>query len=214
MKYSTVTPGLVSVSEGILNWAETYLTQENDNIKRPRGSQVVCPFAKAAIDNDTFFMAYHPEVNGKSEEHMEMLLLDYIEEFKKMGPFSNGDKFKKTLLVIFNNIPDKESVILDIVHKNIKDRYVENGLMIGQFHPNCDDRGVYNRTFKVSTAPYCFFSIRNMAIHDILFLKDKREWFLVYNNLYGEKFRKGDLDEHTTHLEEYYHIAKKKFNLM
>ncbi|WP_338092185.1 DUF6875 domain-containing protein [Solitalea lacus] len=38
---------------------------------------------------------------------------------------------KKTLLAVFNNIPDDESCILDVVHSNIKDKYVENGLMIG-----------------------------------------------------------------------------------
>ena len=213
MKFATLTPKLSQIATEILAWAETYLSQPNENIKRPKGSQVVCPFAKPAIDNDSFFITFHPEVNGRSEEHLEQLMLSYIEFFKKMGPFSVGDKLKKALLPVFNNIPEEESFILDVVHNNIKDKFVENGLMIGQFHPNCDERGVYNRKFKVSVAPYSFFAIRNMAIHDILFLKEKREWFMAFNAWYGEKFRKGDLDEHTNHLEEHYLMAKKKFDI-
>jgi hypothetical protein len=212
-KYSTLTPKLLKIGDEILEWAGTYLCRENEHIKRPKGSQVVCPFVKPAIDNDSFYLAFHPEVNGQSEEQLEQLMFSYIEFFKKMGPFSPGDKMKKTLLMVFNNIPHAESSIMDIVHLNIKDKYVENGLMIGQFHPNCDERGIYNRKLKVSVAPYSFFAIRNMAIHDILFLKEKSEWFMAYNAWFGEKFRKGELDEHTNHLEEYYLMAKKKFNI-
>jgi heptaprenyl diphosphate synthase len=202
---------MIRISNEILDWAITYLAADNESIKRPKGSQAVCPFVKASIDNDTFLFAFHPEVNGTSETHLEELMVDYIETFKKTGPFRDGDTYKKTLIVVFPYIRDEDSYILDVVHKNVKDQYVVNDLMIGQFHPNCDDRGVYNRQFKVSMAPYCLFSIRQMALHDILFLRDKKEWFLAYNAKYGAKFKKDELDENNNHLEEYYLMAKRKY---
>ncbi|MCK6690767.1 MAG: hypothetical protein L6Q97_01555 [Thermoanaerobaculia bacterium] len=213
MTHAVLSPEMIRISNEIMEWAITYLAAENENIHRPKGSQAVCPFVKPAIDNNTFLLAFHPEVNGKSEEHLEQLLLSYIEGFKKTGPFRAGDTYKKTLLVVLPNVPNDESYILDVVHKRIKDKFVENDLMIGQFHPNCDDRGVYNRRFRVSIAPYCLYSIRQMALHDILFLRDKKEWFMAYNAKFGQKFKNGDLDEHSTHLEEYYLMAKRKYDI-
>ena len=213
MKHSVLTPEMIRISNEILDWAVNYLAADNENIKRPRGSQSICPFVKPSIDNNTFLFAFHPEVNGTSENHLEELMLSYIETFKKTGPFRSGDTYKKTLIVVFPNIPNDDSCILDVVHKMVKDKYVENDLMIGQFHPNCDDRGVYNRRFKVSIAPYCLFSIRQMALHDILFLGGKKEWFLAFNAKFGQKFKKGELDENTNHLEEYYLMAKRKYQI-
>ena len=213
MTHSVLTPEMIRVSNEIMEWANTYLAADNEHIKRPKGSQAVCPFVRSSIDNNTFLFAFHPEVNGQSEEHLEKLMLSYIETFKKTGPFKAGDTYKKTLLVVFPNISNEESYILDVVHKMIKNTFVENDLMIGQFHPNCDDRGVYNRRFKVSVAPYCLYSIRQMALHDILFLRDKKEWFVIYNAKFGHKFKNGDLDEFNNHLEEYYLMAKRKFDI-
>lgn len=214
MNYSVLSPEMLKISNEILEWAENYLAQDNEHIKRPKGSQAICPFVKPAIDNNTFYFAFHPEVNGLGEMHLEQIMLDYIEVFKKTGPFRSGDMYKKTLLVVFPHVNKDESYILDVVHKNIKDEYVKNDLMVGQFHPNCDERGVYNRAFRVSTAPYCLYSIRQMALHDILFLKEKKEWFLVYNAKFGQKFKKGDLDDNTSHLEDYYLRAKRLFNIL
>lgn len=197
----------------LTEWATTYLTTENQDIQRPRGNQIVCPFVKPSMENNTFYMSFHPEIDGKNEDEIEQLMIKYIDNFKKTYPVGDSQKLTKALLVVFNNIREKDAEVLDIAHNRIKDVFVQNGLMIGQFHPKCKETGIYNPKFKVSIAPYPLIAIRNMAIHDVLFLRNKKEWFMIYNLWFGDKFKKNELDENTSHLEELYQEAKRKFNL-
>jgi heptaprenyl diphosphate synthase len=66
---------------------------------------------------------------------------------------------------------------LNVMYAYLKSFAVELGLMIGQFHPRCDERAVRNRGFRFSIAPIAMLAIRHMAPHDILFLHPSGRWF-------------------------------------
>ena len=80
---------------------------------------------------------------------------------------------------------------LDTVYEHLKDFAVESGLMIGQFHPNCDERAFRNPGFRVSVAPVAMLAIRHMAPHDILFLHDSEQWFREYDSRFRSHFQRG-----------------------
>jgi heptaprenyl diphosphate synthase len=80
---------------------------------------------------------------------------------------------------------------LDAVYAYLKDFAVESGLMIGQFHPRCDERAVRNPDFAVSVAPVAMLAIRHMAPHDILFLHHSGQWFKEYDLRFGSHFERG-----------------------
>ena len=51
-----------------------------------------------------------------------------------------------------------------------------------------------------------------MAIHDILFLREKEDWFKAYNLRFGEKFNQPQkLEDYKKPLLEYYLEAKQRF---
>lgn len=212
MNNAFVSPRYLKIANDISDWARDYLMAENPNIKRPIGSQEVCPFVGPSIDNDSFYMTFHPEVNGQRDEPIQHIMYGYIDEFKETPPFESGGKVKKALLVIFPEIPSERTYVLDIVHTKIKTKFVQVGLMAAQFHQNCDERGVYNRGFRVSLSPYPLIAVRYMALHDIIFLKDNEEWFKAYNLRYGEKFREPDkLEDYNKPLLGVYLEAKERF---
>lgn len=185
---------------------------ENPNIQRSIGSQEVCPFVSSSIENDSFYMTFHPEVNGQRDEPIGHIMYGYINEFKETPPFEPCERLKKALLVIFPEIPPQRTYVLDIVHAKIKTKFVQAGLMVGQFHQHCDERGVYNRGFHVSISPYPLIAIRHMAVHDIIFLRNNEEWFKAYNIRYGEKFREPDkLEDYNKPMLGIYLEAKERF---
>jgi heptaprenyl diphosphate synthase len=215
MNQGFVSPELIQVANEILHWAEEFLSTENPLLKRPYGSQEICPFVKPSIKSNYFYMAFHPEVNAGSVEPIADIMLEYINTFKNTHPFKPSEQLKKTLLVIFPGIPKDQTYVLDAVHRLIKTKFVEQGLMVAQFHENCDETSVHNKKLKVNTAPHSFMAIRYMAIHDILFLKshDTPEWFDEYNRRFGDIFRDPEkLDQHTMPLKDFYIEAKKKFS--
>ena len=212
MNSSLLSPRTLQIANEVMDWAKTYLATDHPEMKRPGGSKVICPFVKPSIDNDSFYMAFHEEINGESEEHIEAVLLGYIQPFKQMPPFGTEDKLKKALLVIFPNLPPKWTPILDIAHANIKSHFVETGLMVGQFHQNCDERSTHNRALRVSVSPHPLVAIRHMAIHDILFLGDDEKWFRVYNVRYGHRFNEPEtLEDYNKPLLDNYQRAKDRF---
>jgi heptaprenyl diphosphate synthase len=162
-----LSPSSLKLANEVLNWANEFLIPESQQIHRPHGSQSVCPFVGSSIEHDCFFMVFHPEVNQHSEQLIEQLLIDYIPQFGRSGPFEPSDKLRKALLIVFPNIPEKQTRILDRVYANIKARFVDAAMMVGQFHQHCDVPSVYNRNFMVSQSPVPLMAIRHMALHDI-----------------------------------------------
>lgn len=78
-----------------------------------------------------------------------------------------------------------------VYYADLKDFAVESGLMVGQFHPRCDERAVRNPDFKVSVAPVALLAMRHMAPHDILFLHPSGRWFKQYDLRFGPHFERG-----------------------
>jgi heptaprenyl diphosphate synthase len=183
-------------------------------MKRSRDStgESICPFAKPVLAENALYMAFHHEVNGKSAELIESIVLGYREPFKKSTPFHPGDRLKKALLVIFPEIPPNETTVLDVVHSNIKSQFVHDGLMVAQCHARCDGRSVHNPGLKVYTSPYPLIAMRYMALHDILFLEDNESWFASYDQRFGSRFKEPEkLEDYERPLIDIYRRAKARF---
>lgn len=212
MNNAFLSPRYMAVANELMEWARSYLMASNPQLQRPGLNQEVCPYVKGSIDKDSFYIVFHPEVNGQRDDPIQRILLDYVDQFKETPPFDPSEKLKKALLVVFPEIPEERTYVLDIAHSKIKTKFVQAGLMVGQFHQNCDERSVHNRGFQVSISPYPLIAIRHMAIHDIIFLKDNEEWFKAYNIRYGELFREpSKLEDYSKPLVGPYLDAKGKF---
>jgi hypothetical protein len=213
MNPAYLSPKTLQIAHELLEWAKQYLMAENPNIKRPYNGQIVCPFVESSIQNDFFYFVFHTGI-GANERLIEEMMLDYLDDFPRLEPFDLGRKLMKALLVVFPDIPKEQTNILDVVHRNIKNKFVEAGLMIGQFHPKCKEKSIHNQGFLASLSPYPLIAIRNMAPHDIIFLDDPEhpEWFSTYNLRFGERFKEPDkLDVHEMPLLPYYVKARNRY---
>jgi heptaprenyl diphosphate synthase len=203
----------VPVAFEVLDWVQSFLVEPHPVMKRSPKSdgQAICPFAKAVLDEKALCMAFHHEVNGKSAELIESIVLSYREPFKKTTPFHESDRLKKALLIIFPEIPPRETGVLDIVHSNVKSPCVHDGLMVAQCHARCEGRSVHNPALKVYESPHPLIAMRHMALHDILFLQDNESWFASYDLRFGARFREPDkLEDFEKPLLDIYRRAKAK----
>jgi hypothetical protein len=199
----------LEIARELYAWAEKEYTTDNPLMTRPANaipSRVVCPFLKASLDSDYLQLAFHPEVNAADPESIETLMNSYIKEFGRMRPY-DPDETRKALLVVFPNIQDVDLTVLDQVHSVIKDKYVRAGLMIAQFHKKCKAVSVHNRGLLTQQSSYPLMAIRYMQHHDILFLKDKAEWFHSYSQRFGEHFK--TTKEKPDYYFDLYHNAKR-----
>jgi hypothetical protein len=201
----------IPIAYELLAWVQSSLVEPNPMMKRsPESAGVpVCPFAKPVLDQNALYMAFHHEVNGKSAELIESIVLGYRETFKKTTPFHEKERHRKALLIVFPEIPESETGVLDVVHADIKTPCVCDGLMVTQCHARCDGRSVHNPALKVYTSPYPLIAMRHMALHDILFLQDDEVWFNSFDLRFGAQFREPEkLQEFERPLVDIYRRAK------
>ena len=95
------------------------------------------------------------------------------------------------------------------MYETLKDAAVARGLMVAQFHPNCDVRAVRNEGFRVATSPMAAIAIRRMAPHDILFLDASAERFHEYEHRFNHHYQQGRI--HDPLLMQKYRATHEKY---
>jgi heptaprenyl diphosphate synthase len=135
-----------------------------------------------------------------------------IGEFAKAGrPLRNTGVLLESRLVVMPRMDADGWERLDAAYGDLKDFAVELGLMIGQFHPRCDERAVRNPDFRVSVAPVAMLAIRYMAPHDILFLHRSERWFKEYDSRFQSHFQRGRIRDSL--LVSLYSTARDRYSL-
>jgi heptaprenyl diphosphate synthase len=132
------------------------------------------------------------DIDGSDESELDRELRAEISDFGAAGrPLHNSGVLLESRLIVMPRMGPAGWDCLDVVYAYLKDFAVESGLMIGQFHPRCDERAVRNPDFAVSVAPVAMLAIRHMAPHDILFLHHSGQWFKEYDLRFGSHFERG-----------------------
>jgi hypothetical protein len=165
----------------IATWAVEFLNAPNPQLGR-RGP--VCPYTKPSMDSDCFLLAWAGgELDAQSIEstvdryrrwHLE--LLSQLEESRR---------HLLTILVVLPGIDRTDPAPLDAIQARLKDAFVREGLMVGQFHPLCAQGGLHNKEFRPLRAPIPLLAIRRMVASDLPFLLNSRRHFSAYLNRFA-----------------------------
>jgi hypothetical protein len=170
-------------------WLREYVSVADRRVGR---SGPVCPFIPRALSERAVDTRMRYDIDGSSEPVLNDELRAEIREFGEAGrPTPNSGVLLESRLIVMPRMGRAGWDCLDAVYAYLKNFAVESGLMIGQFHPRCDERAVRNPDFRVSVAPVAMLAIRHMAPHDILFLHDSEQWFKEYDLRFGSHFERG-----------------------
>lgn len=181
-----ITPVHIGHASRVLQWLDEYISRPHSELGR---EGAICPFVAPAIERNAVSMAFHYEVTGE-EELIRDILNCYIPVFVDQPPTDETARVYKTLLIVFPNIPEPATTVLDRVHARVKTDFVQSGLMLGQFHKTCPEPAARNPFFRVSISPIPLIAIRHMAVHDILFLGDNETWFNEYSARFGLRYER------------------------
>ena len=213
MSRALISPDEIEIGAQLLMWVKTHLMAKEEKVKRPFQQQTVCPFVEASLRKNSLYMVFHSEVIDGEVQHLANLVTSYIDPFITDCGEIKAANSTKALLIVFSRLDPKHHHALDVVQALTKGRMIERGLMIGQFHPHCRTPAIHNAEWRsVSVAPYPLIAIRHMVVHDILFLHDRRNWFLHYHSRYAAKYERPDsLGMNKAYLLPIYNEAKRKF---
>ena len=200
MQRAYLKPSNLKMAQEILDWTTEVLDVEHPEL--PNSGKSTCPFVAPSKKEDCFYLAFH---EGCSQYHeIEQVLLEYIKEFPRISPYKH---INKCLLAVFPDVKKVDYPIIKRIQVDVRLRFAESNMMLGPFYPRSRSKSAYGGRAKLFDAPYPFFAIRQMAIHDILFMSDDPASFDIYNRRYGARFRSKKLSgDEAKYRERYFKI--------
>ncbi|TCO52842.1 DUF6875 domain-containing protein [Actinocrispum wychmicini] len=164
----------------ILAWARDFLVSAHPDLGR---SGPVCPYTQPSLRKGLFYLASLVDT-GTGTDVGEVVegLRTWYEDLSQ--PLSTSDQELLTILLVLPQMDHQDSTELDEVQRKAKARFVADGLMIGQFHPVCDEPGLWNHDFKALRAPVPLLAIRKLVVFDLPFVMDTD----VHAESYLERF--------------------------
>lgn len=171
----------------VSTWLHDYIARPHPKLGR---SGAICPFVEPTIRADGLVVRVAEWDRRYGLEEMEYLMDDAVAGFHTIA-WSHPAPNRQALVIALPNLPEHQWELIDRAHRQVKDRVVAQGLMIGEFHPRCPTPAARNPDFPVNRSPVPLFAVRRMASHDILFLADEPRWFAAYHNRFGAEFAQG-----------------------
>jgi hypothetical protein len=166
----------------IAAWAVDFLNAPHPQLGR-RGP--VCPYTRPAMDNNSFLLAW---AGGERDQPtIESTVDRYRRWFLELQEQLDGTRERHllTILVALPGIDRTDSGPLDALQARLKDAFVRAGLMVGQFHPHCEQGGLWNEDFRPLQAPIPLLAIRQMVSSDLPFLLDSAGHLSAYLNRFA-----------------------------
>jgi hypothetical protein len=172
-----------------LAWASEFLGSPNADLGR-KGP--VCPHIRNCFTQGLIYVTSRPETGCAGDDLRTAIrsAKAWFAPLQEQAP--EGSEHLVTILVVLPRIDRTSSAGLDALHASMKDEFVSQGLMLGQFHPRCGARGLWNADFRPLQSPVPLLAIREMVASDLPFLVGSRAHASVYFQRYARA-----IPEHT-----------------
>ncbi|MFE0702177.1 DUF6875 domain-containing protein [Streptomyces sp. NPDC058872] len=148
----------------VLTWGKAFLVASHPELGR---TGPVCPYTQTSLRKDLFHLALPSPGCTDLTSAVDSLRTRYA---KLAAPLCDEDRELLTILLVLPDFDPADSSELDQLQRTAKDEFVAEGLMIGQFHPVCDEPGLYNDSFRPLRAPLPLLAVRQLLVFDLPFL--------------------------------------------
>ena len=164
-----------------LEWARAFLASPHPDLGR-KGP--VCPYIRHSFDERLLHVTCRPDESCQSSDLVAAVRTTHrwFAEIQRRTP--EEIRHLVTVLVVLPRIDRSSAEPLNELHRVMKDEFVGQGLMIGQFHPACEAPGLWNPDFRPLRSPIPLLAIREMVSSDLPFLIGSP----MHANVYLERF--------------------------
>ncbi|GAA1240500.1 hypothetical protein GCM10009665_34210 [Kitasatospora nipponensis] len=169
----------------VLDWARAYLTEPHPELGR---TGPVCPFVGVSLRDQRFHLAVRPGLPDGRDPVVEAVAL-HREWFLLLAPPGAARSQSTTILIVFPDLPTSQAPeLIDRTQLELKTAFVEEGLMLGQFHDLPPQQpGLWNPHFRPLRSPLPMLVIRHMVPTDLPFLLEDPRHHAAYHRLFGDR---------------------------
>jgi hypothetical protein len=160
-------------------WTREHLCHPHPDLGRPGP---VCPYTGRAIARQYLWAAFF---DGRyiDTQCITAIVDDLYDLFPALQPQDEPESKLKAVLAVFPDLTEYADI--DTVQRAQKTRFVDKGLMLGQFYPGCTVPGLHNPAFAALDAPLPILAVRHMAPTDFPFLNTRHEWIDTYLKIFA-----------------------------
>jgi hypothetical protein len=167
-------PVLAPHIEVVRTWVLEFLCAPHPDLGR---GGPVCPFTGPSLAKELFWLGCIDEP-ALDADRISGIMDRMVERYATLDAPRESDALLKTILVLFPGITDFG--IIDAAQLRLKNKFVAQGLMIGQFYPGCAEPGLWSKSFQPLDSPIPLLAIRHMVSSDFPFLAHEPRWVESY----------------------------------
>lgn len=167
---------LVTLSD----WASSFLCRSHEDLGR---AGPVCPYARVAIEQGIFLLGEIDVPFDRPDEIAEEVRT-YKEWFVSLQGVLGPDRNACILLSLPHCDPVSTEEI-DRLQFRLKDEFIAEELMVGQFHPHHAEPGLWSADFRPLAAPVPAIAIRRLVSSDLPFLVGRAAWVQKYLEVFA-----------------------------
>jgi hypothetical protein len=175
----------LSALRTVADWIRTFVVRPHKDLGRA-GS--VCPFVPGALDRRTLWLA--PEqITGRGVADLVQLIDGYKKRLLRAQPIEGDDTSYKAIVIVFTDLSaDRAKESMDGVQIQHFKRlsYVEEGVVMGDFHARNEGSAIRNPSFQPFKAPVPFLLMRLGVISDWMFFLDNEDWLGFWTRRFGD----------------------------
>lgn len=169
----------------ILRWTQSFISQPHSELGR---SGAVCPYVKPAMREGVMYLTACRLTEESWEADLWQAVFHFRDILLEMQPLSVEGTKLKTIMMVFPDLGDKATPsLMEPLHQRLKSALLENGLLIGQFYPDCPVPGTWNAGFLPLQSPLPMFVIRHLIESDMRFLQGNPLWETAYKSQFSSK---------------------------
>ncbi len=161
----TIGTDALRLSRVIVQWVTSYLMTSHPELGR---AGEVCPFTSRAYRLDTIRVG----VSFASSQDTALITQTMRDSLRQFASIACDDASRqlRTVIVGFPNLTDASGVAaLRAAQRRLTLRCLWDGLMVGRFHPDSEDEGLWNRDFRPMRAPIPLLAVRHLVRNDAPF---------------------------------------------
>jgi len=151
----------------ILKWVRNFLSKPHAELGR---TGPVCPFTPQALNLDTIWLTEIADPNP-DQERIAQIIANYRDVFLQLEPKDGPSAINKAILIVFPYLGASGATLIDEVQATLKKRFVDVGLMLGEFHLANQSPGLRNENFRPLRSPLPMLAIRHMVESDLPFMR-------------------------------------------
>jgi hypothetical protein len=175
-KFAAYTPSTIGGMRAVSSWVKGFLDCPHRHLGR---SGKVCPFVHGSMEKEVMYLTAIE--SSTTPEEAKEAVAKFVDVFAALQPTDRTEAKLVTILVLFPTVmPAEAPSVIDALQADLKPQFVDQGYMIGQFHPNCPEPGVRNPVFRPLRAPVPMLVIRNMIPEDLEFLHESQRCWENY----------------------------------